>query len=480
MTKNILSIAGSDPSGGAGVQADLKTFAATGGYGMAVITALTAQNTRAVAAVQPVDAHFVTQQLNSISADIRIDAVKVGMLTNAEIIDAVAQWLAAQATDLSVVLDPVMIATSGDRLLDDAAQRAIENLLNRATVVTPNMDELAVLLGEERAQSWELVLEQATRLAARHEVLVVAKGGHLDSDHCPDALVGPSGVLVEYPGARIQTKNTHGTGCTLSSALASFHTQTGEWVRALKASKEYLAAAISTSGHLSVGSGHGPVNHLGALWDGQGLPPANDPMARWWEAIEQIRTEIDELAFITRLADGSLDYDDFSYYINQDALYLRGYAQVLARASIIAPDSAAQRFWAAAASATFEGEMVLHREYALDDSAQASEITANYVNHLASGSNDYGELIAAILPCYWIYQDVGSRLAAANHPQHRYRDWLSTYASPEFDAATAAAIDMVRGAYATANGATRERMWRAFEYSARHELLFFAQAGLRA
>lgn len=480
MTTNILSIAGSDPSGGAGIQADLKTFAATGSYGMAVVTALTAQNTRGVQAAQAIDADFVTQQLNSISADIRIDAVKIGMLANTEIITAVADWLAAQSTDLPVVLDPVMIATSGDRLLDASAHQAIEELLDQASVITPNMDELAVLLDEPRASNWEQVLEQAARLAARHRVLVVAKGGHLESDTCPDALVGPDGVLANYPGARIQTQNTHGTGCTLSSALASFHARTGEWVQALKAAKDFLASAITASVELKVGSGHGPVNHLTALWNGQGLAPAVDPMATWWQAIEKIRNEIDELKFITELSAGSLNFEDFNYYINQDALYLRGYAQVLARASIIAPDIDSQRFWAAAASATFEGEMVLHRKYAVDTTAQPSEITANYVNHLSSCGEDYAQLIAAILPCYWIYQDVGARLAAANHPQHRYQDWLSTYASAEFDAATLAAIEMVRRAYATANPVVRERMWRAFETSARHELLFFAQAGLRA
>ncbi|MCW4466691.1 bifunctional hydroxymethylpyrimidine kinase/phosphomethylpyrimidine kinase [Glutamicibacter sp. MNS18] len=480
MTKNILSIAGSDPSGGAGIQADLKAIAATGGYGMAVITALTAQNTRGVDGVQSVDPQFITAQLQSIANDVRIDAVKIGMLANAGIIRAVALWLAEQPAGLPVVLDPVMIATSGDRLLDDAAQQAIEALLGQASVITPNMDELAVLLGEKRAGSWDSVLDQASRLAARHDVLVVAKGGHLGGDTCPDALVGPDGVLADYPGLRIETPNTHGTGCTLSSALASFHARTGEWPQALKAAKDYLAHAICASGTLEVGGGHGPVSHFDALWNAQGIPPAHDAMAGWWDAIKTIRTGIDELSFIRQLADGTLDRDDFGYYINQDALYLRGYAQVLARASIIAPDAASQRFWAAAASATFEEEMVLHREYAVDSTALSSDTTANYVNHLASCSDDYAELIAAILPCYWIYQDVGTRLAAANHPGHPYRDWLATYSSPEFDAATTAAIGMVREAYRTASDATRLRMWRAFESSSRHELLFFAQSAARA
>jgi len=477
VTRNILAIAGSDPSGGAGIQADLKAIAATGGYGMAVITALTAQNTRGVDGVQVIDPKFVTAQLHSISADVRIDAVKIGMLGNAGIIDAVQQWLASQPAQLAVVLDPVMIATSGDKLLDEAAHRAMEALLSHASVITPNMDELAVLLDEPRAEAWDGVLEQATRLAGRHDVLVVAKGGHLQGDLCPDALVGADGVLADFAAARIMTENTHGTGCTLSSALASFQVRSGDWVQALQAAKAYLSGAIAASDELQVGGGHGPVNHFAALWDGQGVPQASDPLAHWWQRIEPLRRDIDQLDFIRHLADGTLPAERFAYYINQDAIYLRGYAQVQARASVIAPDAVSQRFWAAAASATFEEEMMLHREYAAKWTPVASDTTANYVNHLASCGDDYAELIAAILPCYWIYQDVGVRLAQASHPQHPYRDWLLTYSSAEFDAATAAAMDMVRAAYRTAGPATRERMWHAFERSSRHELLFFAQTG---
>lgn len=480
MIHNILSIAGSDPSGGAGIQADLKAIAATGGYGMAAITSLTAQNTRGVDAVQAVEPQFVSAQLRSIAADVRIDAVKIGMLANAGIIDAVQQWLGEQPAGLPVVLDPVMIATSGDRLLDDAAHQAMSRLLARATVLTPNMDELAVLLGEARATTWDGVLAQAQRLAAAHDVLVVAKGGHLGGEQCPDALVGATGVLADFPAARIDTENTHGTGCTLSSALASLYARGGNWAAALGAAKEYLAEAIAASGQLSVGAGHGPVHHLAGLWSGQGLAPAQDPMQQWWQDIAGIREGIDELDFIRQLRAGTLPRANFDYYINQDALYLRGYAQVLAQASIIAPDAAAQRFWAAAASATFEEEMALHREFALDTAAHGSETTANYVNHLAAAGHHYPVLIAAILPCYWIYQDVGSRLAAAGHGQHPYRQWLATYSSPEFDAATAAAIGMVRAAYRRADERTRQAMWRAFETSSRHELAFFAQSGAEA
>ena len=195
---NILSIAGSDPSGGAGIQADLKAIAANGGYGMCVITALTAQNTHGVSGVQAISGDFVLAQLEAISADIRIDAIKIGMLANAEVIRAVTGWL--DTVDAPVVLDPVMVATSGDRLLDGEA--ALDSLLDRATVITPNLLELASLLREPVAASWDEVLRQAQRLAANHEALVLAKGGHLAGADCPDALVAADGVLCELHGAR--------------------------------------------------------------------------------------------------------------------------------------------------------------------------------------------------------------------------------------------------------------------------------------
>ncbi|WPR64816.1 bifunctional hydroxymethylpyrimidine kinase/phosphomethylpyrimidine kinase [Glutamicibacter protophormiae] len=463
---NILSIAGSDPSGGAGIQADLKTIAANGGYGMAVIAALTAQNTLGVSGVQAIGADFVTAQLEAISADVRIDAVKIGMLANQEIIDAVAAWL--DAVSVPVVLDPVMVATSGDALLEDAA--ALHPLLARATVITPNTAELGALLGVAAAQDWSSALDQAQRLAAAHDVLVLAKGGHLSGAQCPDALVSAAGVLAEFTSRRHATKNTHGTGCTLSSALATRFAATGDWAAALEQAKGYLDRAIGAADQLQVGSGHGPVHHFVDFFS------AADPMAAWWEDIAPLRSGIDELAFIVQLADGTLEREKFEYYLAQDALYLQRYAQVLAQASALAPELDSQRFWASGAGEILEGELQLHRGRLVEGLANPSATTLNYVNHLASCNTSYPELIAAILPCYWLYQDIGKRLAAANHEGHPYGDWLQTYASEEFDASTAQAIEMVRDAWMLADAGQRERMRQAFLRSSEHELAFFAQA----
>ncbi|PRZ02634.1 hydroxymethylpyrimidine/phosphomethylpyrimidine kinase [Isoptericola sp. CG 20/1183] len=263
----VLSVAGSDPSGGAGVQADLKAVAAAGGYGMAAVTALTAQSTRGVSAVHVPPPSFLAQQLDTLRADVAMDGVKIGMLASAEVAEVVARWLdgSGPAGRPPVVVDPVMVATSGDRLLEPAAEDAVRGLLDRADVVTPNVPELAVLLGDADAPSWDGVLDQALRLADRHDVLVVAKGGHLAGDEVPDALVGPRGVVAELPGQRVRVSSTHGTGCSLSSGLVTRYARHGSWERALRETKSWLAGAITAGPALEVGGGRGPVDHFWAL-----------------------------------------------------------------------------------------------------------------------------------------------------------------------------------------------------------------------
>lgn len=479
-TPNILSIAGSDPSGGAGIQADLKSIAACGGYGMAAITALTAQNTRGVTSVHTPPAAFLTQQLEAISSDIRIDAVKIGMLATTEVIEAVTAWLGTQP-GTAVVLDPVLVATSGDRLLEHDAEAALRRLLPLADVITPNTAELAVLLGEPEASDWDAVLNQAARLASRYDVLVLAKGGHLASESCPDALVGPEGTRAEVTGERIDTGNTHGTGCSLSSALAALHARCGEWGDALRLARQWLEGALLTSNELEVGGGHGPVNHFGALWAGR-LAPSNDALlSTWWDGIADLRSRIDALAFIRTLSDGSLPADEFHFYLAQDALYLRTYSRVLSRAAQLAPHRAEQAFWAAGAVGALEEEANLHRIRLGDASDPVpSPTTSAYLNHLIASDASYPELVAAILPCYWLYQDIGRRLAAAAHPGHPYADWLTAYSSPEFDAATTEAIATVQQVALRADASGLAAMRRAFDESSRHELAFFAQTSADA
>ncbi len=265
MIANVLSIAGSDPSGGAGIQADLKAFSARGVYGMAVLTALTAQNTQGVSAVHLVPADFVARQIEAVFADVRVDAVKIGMIATAGIAEAVADALAAHR-GVPVVLDPVMVAKGGAALLDPAAVEALtRRLLPLAGVLTPNLPEAAALLGAPVAANRDGMAAQAAQLRALGAGAVLMKGGHLDGGDSPDVLA-TAGEPLWLEGRRLTTRNTHGTGCTLSSALAAELAKGNALPEAVRAAKAYVAEAIANAERLDVGSGHGPVHHFHALW----------------------------------------------------------------------------------------------------------------------------------------------------------------------------------------------------------------------
>lgn len=260
-----LSIAGSDPSGGAGIQADLKTFSALGAYGTSVLTALTAQNTLGVTGVQVVPAAFVTQQLDTLVADVRIDAVKIGMLATADTADAVADFLRRNAFAF-VVLDPVMVATSGDPLLAADAVDAIRRLVPLASVITPNLAEAATLLGGVMAQTVAEMHSQADSLLAGGAQRVLLKGGHLPNSRLAvDVFASPEGHH-EVSGPWIDTVNTHGTGCSLSSSLAALRPRRDSWLQAIEDSKTWLTGALVAADELEIGQGHGPVHHFHRTW----------------------------------------------------------------------------------------------------------------------------------------------------------------------------------------------------------------------
>jgi hydroxymethylpyrimidine/phosphomethylpyrimidine kinase len=260
MIPNVLSIAGSDPSGGAGIQADIKAISARGGYAMAAITALTAQNTTGISGVQLVAAAFVTAQIDAIRSDIRVDAVKIGMLGSADIIAAVAEAL--RGLDAPIVLDPVMVAKGGDRLLAAEAVAALrEVLLPMAAVITPNLPEAADLLGTDPAVDLAGMAEQAQALRALGPKAVLIKGGHLGGAESPDLLLWEHGI-EQLDGPRHPTRNTHGTGCSLSSALACELAHGHALPQAAARAKIWLSGAIAAADGLSVGAGHGPVHHF--------------------------------------------------------------------------------------------------------------------------------------------------------------------------------------------------------------------------
>ncbi len=260
-----MSIAGSDSGGGAGIQADLKTFSALGVYGTTTITALTAQNTQAVNGVVEVSPEFVINQLETVLEDIQVNAIKVGMLSSAPIIEAVASVL-QQHPAIPVVLDPVMMAKSGDSLLDqDAHQALIDLLCPLACLLTPNVPEAALLTNTEPATCESQRVAQAELLSTFGSHAVLMKGGHLAGEQCEDMLVC-NGALTRFTHPRIDTANTHGTGCTLSSAIAAFLARDHELVDAARQASDYLHQSILGADSLMIGRGHGPVHHFHAQW----------------------------------------------------------------------------------------------------------------------------------------------------------------------------------------------------------------------
>lgn len=258
MKGRVLIIAGSDSGGGAGIQADIKTVTALGGYAMTAITALTAQNTLGVSAIHDVPADFVTEQITQVMTDIGADAVKIGMLNNSDVIDAVAAVLDRFAGDIPVVLDPVMMAKGGAALLANAAETALrDKLIARATLLTPNVPEAEALSGERVAGPDDLE-RLGRKLLSMGAGAVLMKGGHMQGAEVVDVLVSEGGV-EKFTGPRVDTPHTHGTGCTLASACAAGIAQGLDLSAAVKRARTFVQRAIETAP--GYGQGHGPLNH---------------------------------------------------------------------------------------------------------------------------------------------------------------------------------------------------------------------------
>jgi hydroxymethylpyrimidine/phosphomethylpyrimidine kinase len=260
-----VTIAGSDSGGGAGIQADLKTFSALGVYGASVIAALTAQNTKGVTGIHDVPAGFVTAQIDAVFSDLAVNAVKIGMLSNPKTIEAVAAGLKKYRQE-RVVLDPVMVAASGDRLLaPEAVETLRRTLIPQAMVITPNLPEAAALLEGPLARTETEMREQGEKLLALGARAVLVKGGHGEGAESVDFLISPT-ATARLASERIDTRNTHGTGCTLSSAIAAGLAKGFDLTEAVQQAKNYIGAAIKASDGLKIGHGHGPVHHFHAWW----------------------------------------------------------------------------------------------------------------------------------------------------------------------------------------------------------------------
>ena len=265
MTAIALAIAGSDSGGGAGIQADLKAMSALGVYGASVITTVTAQNTKAVTAVHGIPPDVITVQIDAVLDDLDVRAIKIGMLATSEIIHSVAD--AISGFDFPIVLDPVMIAKSGDVLLaDEAVQTLREVLLPRAALLTPNLPEAARLLSRPIAETPEEMIDQGRALCALGAKSVLMKGGHGSGEVCYDLLVDCTGIVSKFTAPRQDTRNTHGTGCTLSSSIAAGLAAGLSLEDAVAQAHEYLQGAISAADDLKIGHGHGPVHHFHRVW----------------------------------------------------------------------------------------------------------------------------------------------------------------------------------------------------------------------
>lgn len=474
----VLTIAGTDPTGGAGLQADLKAIAAHDGYGMGVVTALVAQNTTGVRAVHVPAATFLREQLDAVSDDVTIDAVKVGMLGTAEVVSTVTTWLAEHRPPV-VVVDPVMVATSGDRLLSVDAEAALTDLFAHADVLTPNRAELGVLADLARSTSGAGasvaggdVLDDAALVARTWDVLVLAKGGHDGGPTSDDVLVAPDGRSRVFRGRRIRTANTHGTGCSLSSAIATLAARHGDWELAVGAAKRWLTTALEHADALDVGAGNGPVDH--GAESRAALPPV--PWTQtWWEDVADVRAATLNGEFLHHLTDGTLPPAVFDTYLAQDVHYLRAYGRHLATLADRSSGPAAA-FWRTAADGCAAEARDLHHRRLGDAHTDdpVHPVCAGYLAHLqaAADTGSTAVLAAAVLPCFRVYAWVGTRLGLAPEG-HPYADWISAYGDPGFAAASAEATEQVERLAAAATPAERGRMARAHRRSTVWEEAFF-------
>ncbi|MBP3411568.1 MAG: bifunctional hydroxymethylpyrimidine kinase/phosphomethylpyrimidine kinase [Clostridia bacterium] len=480
--KTALSIAGSDSSGGAGIQADIKTMSAHGVYAMTAVTALTAQNTTGVTGILESPADFLAAQLDAVFTDIFPDAVKIGMIPSAELICTAAEKL-QQYGARNIVVDPVMVATSGSRLMQAEALDALKTkLLPLAALVTPNIPEAQVISGME-IKSVQDMEEAAQRIHRECGCPVLLKGGHALND-ANDLLWTKDGARW-FHGRRIDNPNTHGTGCTLSSAIASNLAKGMALADAVGRAKEYISGALAAM--LDLGSGSGPMNHLFDLRSGF-IGGGEDLCTRLRRAAAQVWDACLNHPFVQGVGDGSLPVEKFQYYMLQDYLYLFEYARVFAAGVMKAGEEEVMQRFARSVEAILNGEMNIHRAYMqrLGITAQQVQAVRPALDNLSYTAYMQGvahrgsalEIVAAVLACSWSYGEIGRELAgrpgAAEHPF--YGEWIQGYASEDYDATNRTLMEL---ANRLGEGASEDELARAEEIfinCSRHELRFWDMA----
>ena len=468
--KRVLSIAGSDSSGGAGIQADLKTFSALGCYGMTVLTIITAQNTQRVTAIHSLPTSLIKEQIRAVIDDVGVDAIKIGALGNKEIIIAVAEILeemrsAGLLKDTSIVVDPVTRSKNGDSLISEEHE-TVEALRSKlfplATIITPNIHETAQLLrmpsinnkGEMEAAAFSL-------LGCGSQSAVVKSGSFEEKDECSDCLVlKTSDTPLWIKGEKVRTENLHGTGCTFSAAIASFLAHGYELTEAVKNAKIYVIGGLKAALDYKVGRGRGPVHHFFDMWQPKIFSQSV------WEDISPLYTQILDHPFNQGIRESSLNLDLFYFYIQQDSLFLKERAAALRDLSLKVPESEDQEFLRNLSDRTFEALPTLFLEYGVPESwksENSKESTQKYIGFMQkNAAGSFEEALAGLLPCAWIYQELGEVINREAIRPNRYEKWIETYSSLERRARIGELIDLTNKVASHSSPVVRIAMKRSF------------------
>lgn len=437
--KTALTIAGSDSSGGAGIQADIKTMTMNGVFAMSAVTALTAQNTLGVTGILESTPEFLKQQIDAVFTDIFPDAVKIGMVSSSELIRVIADSL-RQYDAKNIVADPVMVSTSGSRLIaEDAVKTLAEELLPLSTVATPNIPEAEILSGMKIANRDDMK-EAAMKINAQFGCSVLVKGGH-DVNDANDLLCTGKDSFTWFNGKRIDNPNTHGTGCTLSSAIAANLAKGYSLVESVRLAKEYISGALSAM--LNLGQGRGPMNHAFNL---TGKFAENTRLIdRLMNSVRDIWPEYNNHPFVKGIETGTLDPQKFRNYIIQDYMYLNEYSKVFALGVAKSKSLETMKLFSGVIQAIANVEMNIHNGYMGRFNVSQSELNEtkrklpnlSYTSYMLRIAYEEGEVevLAAILSCALSYEDIAKQMLKNNPKasEHElYGNWVKCYSGEEY------------------------------------------------
>ena len=437
--RTALTIAGSDSSGGAGIQADIKAMTMNGVFAMSAVTALTAQNTTGVTAIQESTPEFLRAQIDAIFTDIFPDAVKIGIVSSSPLIHTISEALKFHGAR-NIVVDPVMVSTSGAKLItDDAVRTLADELLPLAMIATPNIPEAEILSGMKITDA-NGMMRAAGKINADFGCSVLVKGGHAVND-ADDLLCEGSEKLTWFRGKRINTRNTHGTGCTLSSAIAANLAKGYKLDEAVRLAKEYISGALGAM--LDLGKGSGPMNHAFNLTGKFAEKP--DIRKIFMASVSDIWPEYNNHPFVKGIETGTLDPQKFRRYIIQDYHYLNEYSKVFALGVAKSKSLETMRLFSGVIEAIANVEMNIHKGYMGRFGVTQEELDSisrelpnlSYTSYMLRIAYEEGEpeILTAILSCALSYEDIAKKIvknnpASVNH--ELYGTWIKTYSGEEY------------------------------------------------